>query len=80
MAPITVYQDSRSPGRCRSCGARIEWAIVTGSEKRMPLDVGATVLATAPSLLDGRVVELVDGTHFATCPDAKAWRRKAIHR
>jgi hypothetical protein len=80
MAPITVYQDSRSPGRCRSCGARIEWARVVGTDKAIPLDAGGIVIQTQHSLIDGRVVELVDGTHFATCPDAKAWRKKAMHR
>ena len=40
-------------------------------------NAGGTVLRTQHSLIDGRVVELVDGTHFATCPDAKAWRKKA---
>ncbi len=76
MAPITVYQESRTRGRCRSCGAPIEWARVVGSDKAIPLDVGGTVLRTQHSLIDGRVVELVDGTHFATCLDAKKWRHK----
>jgi len=76
MAPVLVYQDSRRPGRCRSCGARIEWAIVAASHREIPLDAGGAVLCSQHSLIDGRIVDLVDSTHFATCPDAKAWRRK----
>lgn len=80
MAPITVYQDSRTRGRCRSCGAPIEWARVVGTDKAIPLNVGGVVLRSQHSLIDGRVVELVDNTHFATCPDAAAWRRKHVKR
>ena len=79
MTILRLYQDSRGPGRCRSCGAPIEWAeLVTG--RRMPFDPPIVVVRTQGNLLDGaRIIEDIDTTitvsHFATCPDAKDWRR-----
>jgi hypothetical protein len=79
MAILKLYRDSRNYGTCRSCGASIEWAdLVSG--RRMPFDPPIVPVRTQGSLLDGdRIVEDVDTTitrsHFATCPDAKAWRR-----
>lgn len=78
---LDLYQDSRGRGRCRSCGAPVEWAELT-SGKRMPFDPEVVVLRTQGSLLGGeRIVETVDTTvtlsHFTTCPDASSWRRKA---
>jgi hypothetical protein len=79
MAILKIYQDTRGPGTCRSCGAAVEWAeLVSG--KRMPFDPPIVVVRTQGSLLAGdRTVEEVDTSvtlsHFATCPDAKDWRR-----
>ncbi len=50
-------------GECRSCGHRILWT-ETPNGKLMPLD----------ELCDGPH-EPVWESHFASCPDAKAWRR-----
>ena len=80
MAILKIYQDTKGPGTCRSCGAAVEWAqLVTG--KRMPFDPPIIVLRTLGNLLAlERIVEEVDSTvtlsHFATCPDAKEWRRR----
>ena len=69
-------------GRCRSCGAQIDW-VVTARGKRIPLDRetsedGNIVLAEGTA----RVVQPGEypgeprfKTHFATCPDAKRWRK-----
>lgn len=79
MAEIAIYQDSRGKGRCRSCGAAIEWAETVGG-KRMPFDDEIVVVRTQGSAIRDRVVEYVDTsvspTHFQTCPDANDWRRK----
>lgn len=57
-----VYVSVRSPvARCKSCGARIIWA-ETPRAARVPLDA-------TPS------AEGVYQTHFASCPQAKAWSR-----
>jgi len=79
MPILKIYQDSKGPGTCRSCGAGITWAeLVSG--KRHPFDGEIVPVRTQGSILDGRVIEDVDtsitASHFATCPDAKDWRRK----
>lgn len=59
-------------GRCRSCGADIQWG-VTENGARMPMDLQRrTVCVPAP---DGRV-KVVTGyeSHFATCPNADRHR------
>jgi hypothetical protein len=76
---LRIFQDSRNHSACRSCGAPVEWA-ETATGKRMPFDPPiVTVPALMPAMIDGRVVEDVDPatvSHFATCPDAKDWRRR----
>jgi hypothetical protein len=75
---LKIYQDSKSRGTCRSCGAMIEWAELT-SGKRHPFDLPIVATRTQGSILDGRVIEEVDtavsSTHFQTCPQARDWRR-----
>lgn len=76
---MKIYQDSRGLGACRSCGAPVEWAQLA-SGKRHPFNVPiATHAVLVPVIIDGRIVEDVNTaatvSHFATCPDAKAWRR-----
>lgn len=81
MAILRIYQDTKGLGTCRSCGAPVEWAELT-SGKRMPFNPPIVAVRTQSGLLEGdsRVVEHVDTTittsHFATCPDAKDWRRR----
>src|SRR5262245_16187809 len=80
MSILRIYQDTRGPGTCRSCGAPIEWAQLT-TGKRMPFDPPIVVLQTEGNLIMGlRVIEHIDSTitisHFATCPHAKEWRRR----
>jgi len=78
MAIIAIYADTRGRGYCRSCKAPIEWAEVVISGRRMPFD--PPIVAVRTSEFDRRAVEEVDTTitksHFATCPDSKAWRRR----
>jgi hypothetical protein len=79
MPILKIYQDSKGPGTCRSCGAAIEWAeLVSG--KRHPFDAPIVAARTQGSILEGRVVEEIDtsvsSTHFATCPQSKAWQRR----
>jgi len=52
MAILLIYQDSRGLGRCRSCGAAIEWAeLVSG--KRMPFNPPIVGVRTQGNLLAG---------------------------
>jgi hypothetical protein len=81
MALLAIYQDSRSFGTCRSCGARLEWAELVTSGKRHPFNPPIMPVRTQGALLEGeRVTEHVDTSitpsHFETCPDAKDWRKK----
>lgn len=56
-----IYCVYRNPGRCRSCGAVVLWVETQGG-KRMPVDYPPD---------ESSLVE----SHFATCPQAKEWRR-----
>ena len=80
MTRLAIYADSRGPGRCRSCGAAIEWAEVVASGRRMPFDGRLAPVESRQHPENGRVVEIVDldatTSHFATCPDAARWRRR----
>lgn len=80
MALIDIYQDSRGKGRCRSCGADVEWAEVVKSGKRIPFDGEIVTVRTQGGILESRIVETVDtgvtSSHFETCPQAKDWRRR----
>lgn len=72
-------------GKCRTCGRKIEWAR-TRKGHALPLDIepvdgGNVELETAGGELVARVVTPEPGrvrrvSHFATCPDAVAHRRK----
>lgn len=79
MAALKIYRDSRGTGdHCRSCGAAIEWAELVNSGKRMPFNEPIVVFPGNGAIVGGRVVEEVDSasSHFATCPEAKQWRRR----
>jgi len=75
---------------CRSCGAEIIWAL-TENGKRIPLDAEPyagdspsglfvlrqfsdekTAIATTPDAFPG---EYLWRSHFASCPQAKEWRK-----
>lgn len=72
---------------CRSCPAQVIWAL-TENDKLMPVDAKPTVDGNIALIVGdpreapvARVVlhcepgELLYTSHFATCPDAKAWKR-----
>jgi hypothetical protein len=79
---IEVFEDSRQPGTCRSCGAVIEWATVVKSGRKMPLDRPVKVVSQHGVLFDDgqRVISTIDTavtkSHFQTCPQAKVWRHR----
>ena len=77
MAILRAYDDTKGRGSCRSCGADITWLeLVSG--KRMPFDGEPAYVRTVQ--VGGRLVGEIDSTvslsHFATCPQAKDWRKK----
>lgn len=78
MPIMRVFDDTCGRGTCRSCGAGITWYELT-TGKRHPFDGEPTYVGTAT--VDGRLVGEIDTSvstsHFATCPDAKDWRRRS---
>lgn len=78
MAWLDLYADTKGSGRCRSCGAPVEWAELA-SGKRMPFDPPIVPVATKHDE-DMRLIETVDTSvtrsHFSTCPEADQWRRR----
>lgn len=63
--------------QCRSCGKVIVW-LKTSRGKSIPVDLPATMKdpdmgAFAPGTLFDATKHI---SHFATCPEAKKWRKK----
>jgi len=56
--------------KCRSCGAEIVW-LKTDRGKNIPVDA-EDVVDEQQEVFDPDT----QTTHFATCPDAKKWRKK----
>lgn len=79
MGDVSILSDAR--GRCRSCGAPIEWVFMRDTGKRCPVDAGTIekrlVLSGDPRGLDGveAAVRWTAVSHFATCPHADRHRR-----
>lgn len=74
---IAVYADTRGPGTCRGCGARMTWAEVVASGKRMCFTGDPVALRTEHGA-DHRLIEHLDfaENHWATCPEAPSFRRR----
>lgn len=66
--------------KCRSCGAAVRW-VLTSTGKRMPLDLdpqenGNITLDESGMASVGKTGEGPRYvSHFASCPQAKNWRR-----
>lgn len=81
MKPIVIRTDSRQEGTCRSCGAPIEWAVLGLTDKWMPFNPPIVLLPVQASFggVDSDITEVdmnKTTSHFATCPQAKQWRRR----
>ena len=76
MKPLLIVTPTQR-GRCRSCGADIEWA-TTVHGSRVPLDPPVVFVPRLDELADtiGEIDRHLTRSHFATCPDAARWRRK----
>ena len=78
MAILKVFDDTKGRGECRSCHAPVTWFQLT-SGKRHPFD-GDPVYVRTEHDQDRRLIGHIDASihtsHFATCPDAKEWRRR----
>jgi len=73
-----VLDDTKGSGVCRSCGASVTWyELVSG--KRHPFDGDPVYVRTnydGAMRMIGEIDTSVAPSHFATCPQAKDWRRK----
>lgn len=74
---IRIWADTRGAAVCRGCPARIEWATVVESGKRMCFDEIVTVETTTDTKT-GRpiIVALLDKNHWATCPDRERFHQR----
>jgi hypothetical protein len=75
---IRIYADSRRMGVCRSCGAAVEWATVVNTGSSLPFNPPIVATSAQPNLLDGgdRIEATATASHFLTCPQADAWRKR----
>lgn len=75
---ILVWHDTRGRARCKGCDARIEWAEVVGSGKRMCFDSDIVVLQTYVDQRSGRTIDVADlsRNHWATCVARDQFKRR----
>jgi hypothetical protein len=74
---MIAYASSRRLGTCRSCGARVEWLTNVKTDKAQPFD--SVVIESLLADLDPHVVrvDMVRSvSHFSSCPQAEAWRKR----
>lgn len=79
---IELYADTRGTGRCKSCHATLQWAVVVDSGARMPFDDARFTVISTRKDEDGRLVERADRStnHWATCPGAPLFKKTARTR
>lgn len=71
---IEIWSDTRGHSICRGkhCGARLLWAEVVGTGRRMCFDGEPVALKTRHDPTSGRLIETLElsANHWSTCPDA----------
>lgn len=72
---IGLLEDTKSPGRCRGCEAKIDW-FETPAGKRMPMNRGA-VPRKSEKDSQWRLVSYYAAAdaHWATCPAREQFKR-----
>lgn len=66
---------------CKSCGARIVWAVTEIERRGIPVDEQTNMAGNLIFVADGNAVRVVPPgqgkyiSHFATCPNAKKHRK-----
>lgn len=66
----TTEAHERRITRCRSCRAQIIFLPTTAAGKSMPVNADTVAPSDAEYVPDRHI------SHFATCPDAKAFRKR----
>lgn len=76
---IEIWADTKSNARCRdsSCGAKITWAEIVKSGRKMPFNGHDLVaLRTRHDEQTRRLIEIVElDSHFSTCSNPKVFRK-----
>lgn len=70
--------------KCRSCGAPIEWATISDTGRRIPLDEGTFPAPAGNLVLLCGVARFATKeekgpfrrSHFVSCPQADMWRKR----
>lgn len=77
---IQIYADTRGLADCKAttCRARIEWAEIVASGKRMCFNAPIAVLSEHTDPVSRRRVQVVDlaTNHWAACPAREQFARK----
>lgn len=73
---VRVWDDTRGPGRCRSCDAKLTW-FETVAGKKIPFDGDPVPRRSEHDPATRRLILYLgsDDVHWATCPDADRFRR-----
>jgi hypothetical protein len=78
VSTIDIFADTRGVARCRSgsCRARIEWAEIVATGKKMCFDDVQVLHVHEDGT--GRLIQTVAlaKNHWATCPDRERFTRK----
>jgi hypothetical protein len=74
---IRLFEDSKQPGACRGCGARLEW-FETLNGKQMPMNAGAVPRKSEQDPQSWSVVAFysAEDSHWHTCPDRAQFSRR----
>jgi len=74
---IRVFEDAVTAGHCKECRAALEF-YPTLNGHVMPMNAGSVPRKSIRDEASGRVIVFMssDESHFATCPQAEAFRRR----
>lgn len=74
---IRLYEDSRSAGTCRGCGAAMDW-YETLAGRRMPMNAGAVPRKSETEPSSHRVVAFFSAadSHWSTCEQRAQFARR----
>ena len=74
---IEVYADTKGRVRCCGCDARITWAEIVKTSKKMCFNGDPVALRTHQTI-DMRLIEVLDlsENHWATCPEREQFKKR----
>jgi hypothetical protein len=71
MPTIEVFADTKGKARCRGCDAKITWAEIVKTGRKMCFDGEPVALRTRHDTSHRLIEELdLSTNHWATCPEA----------